>query len=560
MLTSLTINNTAIIDSLTIDFGEKMNCMTGETGAGKSIILDSLCCLLGERASKESIRSGEKEARVTGVFNAKGPKISEALLELGITPEDDGTLILSRAYTENKNTCRINGNIVTLSALRKIGELLVDVHGQHASHALLSEPTHIELLDLFAGDEISAVKSEYHDHLKELSNVENELSEFSGDPQKRAQLIDLYTFQLNEINSANLKIGEDTKLEERQRFFDNNEIISQSLSAASELLSGRGGYDSAGALDALSSCESYVSKIERFGDDYKSALEKVRDAKFAIEDASEYINQILENSEFDRDEAERVAIRLDVIYELKRKYGKTLEEVLEHAEKVSKELEKLEKSEAYVSELNIKKDEIIAKLNEKALKMRKLREKSARMLENGVMQNLSDMEMSKVKFAVSFDERSEFNSNGLDNVRFLVSTNPGEKMLPLVKIASGGELSRIMLAIKSVLADVDEIPVLVFDEIDTGISGAAAKRVAEKFKMISKKHQLICVSHLAQIAAIADVNVFVKKIYEGEGVRTSAETLDDTSKVREIARLLDGDSSSEISLKHAEEIIKKLRE
>lgn len=564
MLQSLTIKNTAIIDSLTVEFGDKMNCMTGETGAGKSIILDSLCCLLGERVSKDSIRKGASEASVTGVFYIQNQNVYDLLSELGIEREEDDTIILFRSYSETKNVCRINGNAVTLSALRKLGELLVDVHGQHDNHALLSEASHIVLLDLFAGNEIEAKKAKLRENLAAIGDIEDELEKLSGDPKKRAQLIDLYNYQIDEITSAGLKNGEEDDLLAKQKFFDNQEIITKYLAGTAEILSGTSNdYESRGAYDMLCNCEGMLTKLANLGEKYEEALQKVRDAKFAIEDAEDFVNDLLDSCDFDPSEAKRVSDRLDILYELKQKYGNSIPEILKYCDSISEELEKISASEATVASLNEKKKTLLNETEQVALEIRKLRNIAAKSLEEGVMKNLSDMEMSKVKFGIKIEPREssaglpDFNKNGLDNVRFLVSTNPSEDLKPLTKIASGGELSRIMLAIKSVLADIDEIPVLVFDEIDTGISGTAAGKVAEKFSNIAKNHQLICVSHLAQIAAIADTNIVVNKTIDDTGARSFVSTVSAEEKVKEIARLLDGNAAGDLSLAHAREMINK---
>ncbi len=563
MLMSLTIKNTAIIDTLTVNFGEGMNCLTGETGAGKSIIIDSICCLLGERVSRENIRRGCESASVQGLFCTESSAVSDILEELGIEAEEDGTLILFREYTcAGKNTCRVNGQLVTLSMLRKIGECLVDVHGQHDNHSLLSPSTHLGMLDLFAGDEMLYIKGRFSEKYAELRSIEESLEELEGDPQKRAETIELLRFQTEEIESAGLKNGEDEELENRRLVLSNAEKIIETLCRAYSALSGEGGYDSdKGIISTLGNIASEIEGISKYKESYSEILSKINEAMWILDDASTEIRNEKEEALYDPQEIAETDKRLDEIYRLKRKYGNTIEEITEFAEKAAERLEILESGELRCNELTKRKNAVKDEMKALAAQLHVLRAEAMLKLEDGIHRELADMEMDKVRFKVSldYDTEREFTKNGLDRVEFLISTNPGEPQKPLAKIASGGELSRIMLAIKSVLADIDEIPVLIFDEIDTGISGFAATKVAEKFKNIARAHQVICVSHLAQIAAIADCNIFVNKTYNGESVTTAAKLLNEEEKIREVSRLLDGGDYSEVTFRHAEELIKRLQ-
>lgn len=570
MLVSLTIRNTAIIDRLTVSFGEALNCLTGETGAGKSIIIDSICCLLGERVSRESIRRGCDTASVQGVFCVNSAKIDALLSEFGIDAEEDGTLILFREYsTSGRNVCRINGQTVTLTMLRKLGECLVDVHGQHDNHSLLSPSTHIGLLDLFAGDEMAAVKRAYAERYHEMKQIGAELEELSGDPRSRASLIDLLQFQIDEITEAALVPGEDEQLEKRRVILSNAEKITERMQSAYAKLMSGDSYEGAGSgvLDLLREVCSEIETIADYRETYGDILSKLNDAVYILEDASAQIRQENEEELFDPQEADEVDRRLDEIYRLKRKYGDTIEEINRFADEAAEKLEKLASSESRCMELEERKKAVRGELFSLAEKMHTLRLSAVTRLEEGIHIALADMEMDKVHFraAVSYPETADkegspaFTRSGLDSVEFLISTNPGEPFRPLFKIASGGELSRIMLAIKSVLADIDDIPVLIFDEIDTGISGVAAMKVAGKFRRIAAAHQVICVSHLAQIAAAADNNIFISKQYKEDSVMTAARLLDDDGKVREVSRLLDGDEESDTARSHAAELILRMR-
>ena len=566
MLESLTIKNTAIIDFITVNFTEGMNCMTGETGAGKSIIIDAICCLMGERVSRDSIRRGATEAQVTGVFSVQdrnAERINAALDELGVTSEEDGTLILYRAYNENgKNTCRINDRAVTLGGLKKIGELLVDVHGQHDNHSLMMPSSHINLLDAYAGIEYSREFNTYRIKLQELRSVENELEELSGDPQKRLQLIDLLTYQAEEIYNAHLKPGEEAKLLEKQKLIDNASRISGEVSAALNLIEGDEDFRGGGISDLLSKAASGLSGAEKFSEKLKSAGSQLKEAYYIVEDVKDTLRECLESLSYDPEEAAATEERLDLIYNLKKKYGGSEELIIEFGDNAQSQLERLRDSEARVSELNRQKAGIYAELGELAAILHQKRCEAGGRLTEAVVAALSDMDMGKVRFGISDDyiaESREFGPRGLDNIEFLISANPGEALKPLAKTASGGELSRIMLALKSCLAEADQIPVLIFDEIDTGISGRAAGAVAEKFIKVSRLHQLICVSHLAQIAAISDTNVIISKTYDEDSVRTEAVIAEDEDKVREVARLIDGGELTEITLAHSRELIERMR-
>ncbi|MCR5056550.1 MAG: DNA repair protein RecN [Clostridia bacterium] len=569
MLSYLTVRNSAIIDYLSFDFDAGMNCITGETGAGKSIIIDSICYLLGEKMSKDVIRRGASASEITGVFNVddeKTPRVNEVLSDIGVEPEDDGSLILYRSYNDQgKNVCRVNDRIVTVSALKRLGEVLVDVHGQHDSHSLLIPQNHIKLLDAFAGKEFSDILSGYREKLAAHKETLRLIDELNVDPKRRAQLIDLLSFQVDEITAAALKPGEDKELEEKQKLIDNAEKISSALSEAYSLISGEGGYDSSnGAISLLDDAAARISSIEKYSEKYGNIANKIKEACYILEDCRDELESEIEASSFDGEEARTVEQRIDLIYDLKRKYGNSVDEIIAFRDDAKEKLESLLSSEETARKLLKKSDDEVKELRTVASKLTELRKKAAKLLTEGVVKALADIEMNKVKFVVDFisfdSENPEFKDNGLDGVEFLISANPGETPKPLSKIASGGELSRIMLAVKSCLADIDMIPVLIFDEIDTGISGSAAASVAEKFYKVSRNHQLICVTHLAPIAAISDRNVFVGKNIDEEYVKTEALILDEEGKIKEVGRLLDGsDDGNGVTRVHSIELIDRMR-
>lgn len=565
MIQSLTIKNTAIIDKLTIDFGEGLNCLSGETGAGKSIIIDSICCLLGERSSRDHIRNGCESASVLGVFYDESEAVLDILEEFGIDAEDDGTLILFREYSvSGKNTCRINGQTVTLSMLKRLGETLIDIHGQHDNHALLMPASHIDILDAFGGDEISLVKARYKSEYAHLHEIDAEINALSGDPSERQAKIDLLSFQIDEIKSAELKIGEEEELEDRRKVLANAEDISSCLNGTYARLTESDGMNGS-VCDALYDIQSDFEKISEFSEKYSELLEKINDAVYALEDVTSVLRREKDEDLYSKEEADEIDERLELIFKLKRKYGATVAEILKFCEDAEEKLSAIENSAERYEVAFKEKSAVCEILKELCEDMNFMRAKAAFTLESNISGELSDMDMGKVKFKTKIDyddsaggEDIRFGKNGLDSVEFLVSTNPGEQPRPLAKIASGGELSRIMLAIKCVLADIDNTPSLIFDEIDTGISGQAAISVGTKFKKLSKNHQVICVTHLAQIAAIANHNIFVSKVSEADQTKTSVKVLDEDEKVMEICRLLDGGEITETTIGHAKELIQRL--
>lgn len=569
MLSYLTVKNLAIIDHISFDFEAGMNCITGETGAGKSIIIDSICYLLGEKMTRDTVRRGSSAAEITGIFNVddqKTPKVNEVLSDIGIEPEEDGTVIISRSFSEQgKNICRINDRPVTVSTLKRLGEVLCDVHGQHDAHSLLSSQNHIRFLDAFAGPEFGRALADYRDKLHEHKETLKLIDELNVDPMRRAQLIDLLTFQVGEISSAALKKGEDEELEARQKIIDNSEKIKMALGEALSLLEGKGDYDSgSGACSQVDDAATRLSSIDKFSDKFGNIAKRLKEAYFILDDAAGDLSAELENAGFDEEEAKAVEQRIDLIYDLKRKYGRTVDDIIAFKAEAEEKLDKLLSSEETAKELLKKSEKEIKELKEKAYILREMRKKAAEVLTRGVVKALADIEMNKVRFVVDFEsfdgDTPDFKENGLDGVEFLISANPGEDPKPLSRIASGGELSRIMLAIKSCLADVDMIPVLIFDEIDTGISGSAAASVAEKFYRVSRGHQLICVTHLAPIAAISDRNIFVGKDMDDDHVRTEAEILDEEGKIKEVGRLLDGSGDGTgITRIHSIELIERMR-
>ncbi|MDR0286384.1 MAG: DNA repair protein RecN [Clostridiales bacterium] len=556
MLCQLSIKNIALIDELTVDFEYGMNCLTGETGAGKSVIIDSVNVILGERAAKDLIRSGENTASVEAVFNVESIEVSKKLSEIGIEEEQDYTLIIYREFSvSGKNNCRINGRPVTVSMLKILGEVLVDIHGQYDNQSLMKVETHINLLDKFGGKPIEDKINEYCRHFDRYKSIKKQIMEITGDPQERERLKDLLEYQADEIDKAKLKTNEDREISERRELLVNSEKIAKSLNEVYEML-----YSSADgqktAFDLVSLCRNSLNQITKYGDNYNELLSKDEELFYGIEDLGELIRKETENLEFDPNELEKIDERLDLIYRLKKKYGNTIEEVLDFYQSACEKLDKIANSGELAKKLGKDLASERERLDKSAAELTLLRKEAAARLEEGITKHLDELEMKQAVFKVYFEKiDTDYREDGLDKIQFLISANPGEPVKALSKIASGGELSRIMLAIKTMFAEVDDIPVLIFDEIDIGISGRAARKVGEKMRFISKNHQVICVTHLAQIAAISNCNICIEKTYEEGRTLTRANILDKTGKIQEIARLLDGGNVTETTIKHAAEMI-----
>lgn len=566
MLLQLRIKNIALIDELTVEFKEGMNCLTGETGAGKSIIIDSIQCMLGFRTSKELIKSGCTNAFTEGIFYTQNDEVIKYLEEIGIDAEEDNSIILQRELsTSGRNVCRVNGRIVPVSALRQLGSLLIDIHGQNDNQNIVKAGGHMKLLDEYGAESISTIKVKYKALLNEFKSLYASLDNYSGDPKERERLADLFQYQIDEIDEAELVPTEEDELKEKRDILNNAGRISESLNISKDILKGGEYGEGIGAVDAIKSVISNISSISSYSEDYSVLLSKIEEISYTLDDICDEIRSLSDNVYFDQNELNEIEERLEKINKLKRKYGESIEEILSYRDNTQKQLDELLSAESTVREIldNLKKQN--EELYEMALKINELRVETAKKLSCQIVDELKSLEMGKtifdadIKFDNYLNEKGyyDFSSEGLSSVEFLISANPGEPLKPLSKIASGGELSRIMLAIKTILADADSIPTLIFDEIDTGISGKAANSVARKLKIISKNHQVICVTHHAQLAAAADNNIYINKVFEDNNTKTIVETLDENSKIKEVARLLDGDCESEITMVHAKDLISK---
>jgi len=563
LLQQLEITNIALIDKVCVDLGDGLNVLTGETGAGKSIIIDSINGILGERLSKDLIRSGNDKASIQAVFITDNEEIRNYLNEVGVDLEEDGTLIVSREFTKTgKNTCRINGKMVTVSILKELGSRIIDIHGQHENQSLLRTESHIELLDSFGGDNIVSLKSSFVELLNEYKSIKNKLRTLTGDINEREKRIDFLRFQIDEIKKAKLKDGEYKALEKQRVVLANSGRIIEVLSSVYETVFS-GNNIKCSVYDGVNSAISEMSSISKLDSKYEEISSKMEEVVYQIDDIIDLIRKERDSVEYSPDLLDQVEERLDLIVRLKRKYGSSIKDVFKYLEEAEAEYTQLVESEDVIKELNKKIDTIGQKLYKIAESLNEERTKLATILEERIGNELEDLEMKKSKFKVNIEfnntisENGEykFTQNGLSKVEFLISPNLGEPLKPLAKIASGGEMSRIMLAIKTILANVDHIPTLIFDEIDIGISGKAAQKVGEKLSIISRNHQVICVTHLAQISSMADSHYLIEKDSEDGFTKTSVRKLKDMEVKNEIARILGGSNISDITLKHAEEII-----
>jgi len=567
MLQQLEIQNIALIDNICIELGEGLNILTGETGAGKSIIIDSINAILGERISKDLIRTGTDRASIQAVLKVERDRVADILENAGIEPEEDDTLIISREFNiSGKNNCRINGRLVTASLLKEIGERIIDIHGQYDNQSLLKVENHIELLDSFGGERIDTLKHQYNSQLAHYKAVKSRIKALSGDIGEREKKIDLFRFQIDEIRKSKLKAGEEEELAKKRELLVNSEKIVDSLSRAYELLYS-GNSIKKSAYDVINEALYKLDEISELDDRYENYAEKLRDIYYQVEDLTEQIRKERDGIEFDQEVLEKIDERIDILYKLKRKYGNSVEQVLEYCEKTERELEEIIKSEETVNSLLEELSKINTELFRTAGLIHSERVNAARVLESKIGSELGDLEMKRAQFEVeikfddesSSDDKRKFTINGLDRVEFLISPNVGEPLKSLSKIASGGEMSRIMLAIKTILANVDRIPTLIFDEIDIGVSGKVSQRIGEKLSFLSKNHQVICVTHLAQIACMADNHFLIEKISDKNSTRTLVKKLQGEQISNEIARIIGGATISDITRSHAEEMLSNAR-
>lgn len=553
MLEHLHIRNVALIKESEISFGDGLNILTGETGAGKSMIIDSLQFALGGRAGKDFLRHGEKQAVVEALFSVQSQALTEKLAENGITPEEDGTLLITRTLSEaGKSVCRINGSTVTVGMLKEIAEDMIDIYGQHEHQSLLNPVKHIRLLDRFCGAGFGEAMEEYKNSRQRLKDLEKQLALLIGDESQREQRMDMLLFQKEEIEAAELREGEEDALLEQKKRLSSMERLIRLTGESITLL-----YD--GDDRAPSACDRLGDALAKLQEaaEYDAALSPLADALAdgyaAVEDCARELKREAEKQEADPEELERIEERLQLFYKLKRKYGGSIEAVLEFYEKAVQELEFLSNSSEKAAELSAKKAAEEKRLSALAETLTARRRATAEQVEEQIETALHDMEMKHARFHIQIEEKADWGADGKDKVEFLISANAGEPLKPLAKIASGGEMSRVMLALKTVLVDADEIGTFIFDEIDTGVSGRTARRVGEKMRFLGGKRQLLCITHLPQIAAMADNHFLIEKESDAGETVTRVTALDEEGAVREVARLMN--DVTETTLAAARELL-----
>ena len=553
MLEHLHIRNVALIKESEISFGDGLNILTGETGAGKSMIIDSLQFALGGRAGKDFLRHGEKQAAVEALFSVQSQALTEKLAENGIVPEEDGTLLITRTLSEaGKSVCRINGSTVTVGMLKEIAEDMIDIYGQHEHQSLLNPVKHIRLLDRFCGAGFGEAMEEYKNSRQRLKDLEKQLTILIGDESQREQRMDMLLFQKEEIEAAELQEGEEDALLEQKKRLSSMERLIRLTGESVTLL-----YD--GDDRAPSACDQLGDALAKLREaaDYDAALSPLADALAdgyaAVEDCARELKREAEKQEADPEELERIEERLQLFYKLKRKYGGSIEAVLEFYEKAVQELEFLSNSSEKAAELSAKKAAEEKRLSALAETLTARRRATAEQVEEQIETALHDMEMKHARFHIQIEEKADWGADGKDKVEFLISANAGEPLKPLAKIASGGEMSRVMLALKTVLVDADEIGTFIFDEIDTGVSGRTARRVGEKMRFLGGKRQLLCITHLPQIAAMADNHFLIEKESDAGETVTRVTALDEEGAVREVARLMN--DVTETTLAAARELL-----
>lgn len=551
MLSQLYIENIAVIEKAAIDFHTGLNVLTGETGAGKSIVIDSINAILGERTSRELIRTGARSAFVSAVFTDLGVQAFNKLAELGYAPEEDGSMMIQREINpEGKAVCRINGRPATVSVLKEVGAYLINIHGQHESYDLLSPDLHINYIDSMGVPE--KLLEQYRRTFDRMRHIKSELSSYRMDEAQKARQIDLLTYQINELEEADLHPGEQDELNKLRTMYLNSEKIAASLSAAKSALDGD--EEMVGALSAVSAAAAALSEAQRYLPEIHALAERVKNIEYDLQDCSSEMRDFSSQLEYDPEELERIEVRLDIIYRLGLKYGSSVESMLDFLEKSREELKNIELSDENTARLTEEYRKASADAQKLAEEISAYRTKTARVFTEKVKQELKFLDMPNIDFEAQ-QERCPLNELGCDKLQFLISTNAGEPAKPIAKIASGGELSRIMLAIKTVLAGKDDIDTLIFDEVDTGISGSAAQKVGLKLREVSENRQVVCVTHLAQIAALADTQYLIKKHVQENKTYTDVIQLNFEGRKQELARIMGGAQITPLMLENAAEML-----
>lgn len=553
MLAELAIKNIAIIESVTVSFQKGFTVLTGETGAGKSIIIDSIHLLVGGRGSSDFVRHGADKAEIEGLFLIEGdhPAIAKCS-EFGIEIEE-GMLLLKRdIYPSGKSVCRVNGKLVTITILREIGRTLVDIHGQHDNQEMLDEKSHLRLLDEFGGKEIYPALNEYQSIYREYVKIKKDLASLNENEQMMAQRLDLLKFQLNEITNAQLKIGEDEQLLTEKKKLTNFEKLFSSLNTTYEALQGE-----QKGLDWVGLALSNLDEAQTIDEELKEIYSIVSNSYYQLEDIVHTLREKLDELEYDPNRLNEIENRLNIIHQMKRKYGDSIEAILEYCAKIDDEIEMITNRESHIETLNKKLVSIEKDLLVEANHLTSLRKNAAEKLTEAIHKQLKDLYMDKTVFEVKFFEQDniEFQPDGIDKIEFYMSTNPGEPLKPLAKIASGGELSRIMLALKTIFSQHQGVTSIIFDEVDTGVSGRVAQAIGEKIYRISVNSQVLSITHLPQVAALCDHHFFIRKEIKEHRTITSIQQLSERERIEEIARMISGSHITTATEEHAKELL-----
>lgn len=547
MLRLLHIENIAVIERADISFDQGFNILTGETGAGKSIVIDAISAILGERAYRDMIRTGANKASVQAVFSdvPSFPWFEEN----GV--EHDGELVIHREiFLDGKNVCRVNGTLVTVSVLRKLGIQLINIHGQHDSASLFDEENHLHFLDAFADNE--TLRLSYGEKFQTVADLRHQIQRMTMDEGEKLRRMETLRYQIEEISKAQLTAGEDEELEQRRKLLQNAEKLSDGIEEATACLYGDDESDGAAAL--LAQAQRALGKLSRYTDSYGALYSRVEDLMYQVQDVAEEVRDALNDLSYSADELEQIESRLDVIHRLRRKYGITCADILTYLENAKAELDRIEFADDHLERLKTKLKKAEQQAWDAAAALRENRKAAAEAMAQRILTELSQLDMPRVQFQCRF-EALELCANGVDSVAFYMSANAGEALKPMSKVASGGELARIMLAMKNVLAERDQISTLIFDEVDTGVSGRAAQRVAEKLKAVAAHKQVLCVTHLPQLAALADTHLLIAKEERQGRTYTTVTPLDLEGRKRELARIIGGTHITETTLKSAQEML-----
>lgn len=552
MLKELSIKNFAIIEEVSVSFSDGLTVLTGETGAGKSIIIDAVHLLAGGRGSQEFIRHGAKKAELEGLFyiqNAQHP-VFQKLQDVGIEADEESVILRRDINDHGKSVCRVNGKLVTIAILREIGGSLIDIHGQHESQELMDERLHISLLDQFAGSKLHRVKESYSGLFQKYMKLKKELAAVSDNEQQIAQRIDLYQYQINEIDAIELIENEDEELQLERKKFQNYHKTFERISAAHEALNGE-----LKGLDWIGTTMSELEDIASFDESYKEQAELVSNSFYSLQELSYQLKSVMDESEFDEERLNVIEERLAAIQSLKRKYGNSIEEILVYRHKIGEELDALMNRDERIQQRQKALDQVEKDLEIDAKELTIYRKKAAKSLSEAIVLQLRELFMEKATFEVIFRPSTVFDKNGKDDVSFYMSTNVGEPAKPISKIASGGELSRMMLALKGIFSKHQGITSIIFDEVDTGVSGRVAQAIAEKIANISRSSQVLCITHLPQVAAMADQQLLIEKEVMGKRTMTKLTEVTGKNRVQELSRMMSGSEITTLTLEHATELL-----